>query len=242
MRPGAVYAEWLHQAQARAQAEGKQVVAEPELDQTVEVRGDELMIRRALDRLLDDALRRSVKGGRVSIVAQLETAGRRWPELRVVVEHDGPAPGPSEISAIRAPFSSRPPSEATINRSVDPFALAVVAAICTATGGGLDISSRIKGGARAVARLRLAPVSEFFDEQAETVVPGSDMQRAAEASRSRIAAAKGDDPEGWVGDPADAAAEDAPDRRRYAGARRIDGGRDRRRSRQSVPAPDPDFS
>lgn len=239
MQPGVIYADWLGQARARAKADGKIIVAEAELDKTVAARGDELMIRRALDRMLEDALRRSAKGGRVSIVAQLESTGRRWPELRVVVEHDGPAPGPSEIAAIRAPFSSRPPSEATVNRSVDPFALAVVAAICTATGGGLDISSRLKGGARAVARLRLAPASEFFDEGPQTVGPAAQMDRGEGAS-ARSAPAQGD-PEGWAAREGG----DALDSHRSqdcTAAQRLDGGRDRRRSRQSVPAPDPDLS
>lgn len=237
MHPGVVFCAWFDQAQAQAKAEGKTIVAEPELNKAIEARGDELMIRRALDRLLEDALRRSAKGGRITIVAQLESAGRRWPELRVVMEHDGAAPGPSEIAAIRAPFSSRPPSESTINRSVDPFALAVVAAICTATGGGLDISSRLKGGARAVARMRLAPAADFFDDAPQTVGPAAQLGHENGPS-SRAAPAPGD-PEGWAPVNEDGAA--VPELgASYTAAQRLDGGRDRRRSRQAVPAPDPD--
>lgn len=237
MRPGAIYAEWLQAAQVRAQAEGKQIIAELEMDQITEVRGDELMVRRALDRLLDDALRRSAKGGRVGIVAQLEATSQRWPELRVVVEHDGPAPGPSEIAAIRAPFSSRPPSEATVNRSVDPFALAVVAAICTATGGGLDISARTKGGARSIARLRLAPVSDFFDEQLLTVDPSMDIPQDTAQGQGAAQGNHTEDPEGWA-DPD----EDFDTLRTlgHSGAPRINGGRNRRRGRQLVPPLDTD--
>ena len=96
----------------------------------------------------------------------------------------------------------------------------------------------MKGGARAVARLRLAPVSDFLDEQPENVGANAAMQPQADQNPA-LAEAEGD-LEAWGETAADAGAGALTDLPDLADGGRIDGGQERRRSRRMVPMPDPD--
>ncbi|MGG7567656.1 sensor histidine kinase [Rhodovulum sp. DZ06] len=168
VQPGAFCAEWLDEARRKAVEEGRTLIVESILDPEPFFRGDPALVRKALDRLLDDALRRVGKGGVVRLSARLERIEEGRAELRVVVEHDGPPPGPSEIAAARDPFTERPPSETTLTKGSDPFGLALALAICNASGGGLEIDGGPEAGTRALARFRFA--CDLVAVEAEDVI------------------------------------------------------------------------
>lgn len=158
--PERIYVDWRDEAIARVRASGREIICAPDLGRPAAVRADAMLIRRALDGLLEDALRRAPKPGAIHIEAEFDCDDRAWPELRVTLAHDGAPPSAPEIAAIGAPFSTRPPSASTISHASDLFALAVTAAICSATGGMLDFPPSESAGTRMRARLRMAPSAE----------------------------------------------------------------------------------
>ena len=160
LRPAEALEDWLDLARRRAAEQGRTLVAEADLDAERQARGDAGLMRKALDRLLDDALRRAGKGGAVRLRLKMEGREEGRTEIIAVFSHEGRAPGPGEIAAARNPFAERPPSENVMSRGADPFALAVAAAICTASGGALDLAGDGESGGRAAARFRFAGIGE----------------------------------------------------------------------------------
>jgi hypothetical protein len=141
-----------------------------------------MLMRRALDCLLDDALRRAPKPGAIRLEVEFDCDGRAWPELRVTLAHDGAPPTASEIANIRGPFSARPPCGSTISHASDPFSLAVAASICSATGGMLDFLPS-PAGTRMLARLRMAPSAKAAPHAPDAQTRARVMARMREATR-----------------------------------------------------------
>lgn len=192
VQPGALCAEWLDEARRRAVEEGRTLIVEGAPDQEAAYRGDAVLVRKALDRLLDDALRRVGKGGVVRVSTRLERLEEGRAELRVTVEHDGAPPGPSEIAAARDPFTERPPSETALAKGGDPFGLPLALAICNASGGGLELDGGPDVGARLLARFRFgveAP-AEAAEPAPEEAVSWFDEELADDV----LAAQTGDAP------------------------------------------------
>lgn len=182
MAPGAICAEWEARAAERVVAEGRRFVGGLELDPALEVRGDAMMLVQALDRLLDDALRRTAKEGRICIAGRFERLERGAWELRFLLEHDGAAPGPGEVASIRGPFSERPPSTASLPRGADPMGLPAVAAIGIVAGGGLEVAGGADGGARMTLRMRFDALdaAEDFGSPASGSAPAAGEDRTTE--------------------------------------------------------------
>lgn len=179
MRPGETFAAWAAEAVRLAEAEGRILILSDPPETGLELCGDEALLRRGLERLLEDALRRTAKGGCILLSARFEHLGRNGADLRIVLEHDGEPPGPTEIAAIRSPFTERPPSPASLPKGADPFCLAAVSAIASVCGGALEVNGDPKQGAHAMLRFRFTePGSQEEPERAPAPLSPPEMAGA----------------------------------------------------------------
>jgi signal transduction histidine kinase len=121
------------------------------------LRCDRERIARVLGWLLANAVRRTPRGGALSLRAAASTGGGA-PSLRIVVEDGGPHIAPEDRAAIFR-FPSAPPSgTARRPRAMSPtLALFVARGVAEAHGGELDLDGDPAHGARFVLTLPLAP-------------------------------------------------------------------------------------
>jgi len=109
------------------------------------VRGDRLLLTRALHNLVANALRHTPRGGRVSLGAEAHP-GAVW----LVVADDGPGIPEVWLPRLGTPFQ-RPPSARPSEGH--GLGLAIVKRIATMLGGEMIIQSSLGQGTQVVLRL-----------------------------------------------------------------------------------------
>lgn len=128
-----------------AAAEAADVDLRIEADPGVEVRGDRLLLTRALHNLTTNALRHAPRGGRVVLGAQTGAGG-----VTLSVEDDGPGIPEAWIPRLGTPFV-RPPDAR--NSGGHGLGLAIVKRIAAMLGGELIVESRAGQGTRVLVRI-----------------------------------------------------------------------------------------
>jgi len=108
---------------------------------TTMVRGDIALLERVLDNLIDNALRHTPRGGRVTVAAQPEGAG-----VRVAVKDTGPGMTPGEAERVFDRFFRGDPGRSS-NSGQSGLGLAIVKGILELHGTGIAVESRSGEGA-----------------------------------------------------------------------------------------------
>jgi two-component system OmpR family sensor kinase len=124
----------------RALAEANGVTLEPHLDTPVPVLGDPDLLRRLVRNLLDNAIKYSPDGGRVSLRAGL-SGDKAWLE----VADTGPGVDPRHLPHLFDRFYRADPSRQ--RKTGTGLGLAIAQAIAEAHGGRLTARNRPSGGA-----------------------------------------------------------------------------------------------
>ena len=123
---------------------GIRVEVEPEPAVIV---GDPARLRQLVVILVDNAIRHSPAGGRVSVAVRVDAVG-----ASLVVDDDGPGIRPDDLPHLFERFYRAPgaPGGGT------GLGLAIAKWIAERHGGRIDVVNRAEGGARFVARLPAA--------------------------------------------------------------------------------------
>lgn len=108
---------------------------------TTMVRGDIALLERVLDNLIDNALRHTPRGGRVTVAAQPEGEG-----VRVAVKDTGPGMTPGEAERVFDRFFRGDPGRSS-NSGQSGLGLAIVKGILELHGTGIAVESRTGEGA-----------------------------------------------------------------------------------------------
>jgi signal transduction histidine kinase len=130
------------------------------------VMGDEHLLARAVDNLLDNAFRYTSEGGRVQVDLQLEQD-----HVRLRVQDSGPGFAPRDLPHVFTPLFR---SEASRNRQTGGagLGLAIARKVVRAHGGDLGAANRPEGGAELTVWLPLAPVAALpSGEEVARAVP-----------------------------------------------------------------------
>jgi signal transduction histidine kinase len=128
--------------------------------------GDEHLLARAVDNLLDNALRYTPEGGRVQVDLQSERD-----HVVLHVRDSGPGFAPRDLPHVFTPLFR---SEASRNRQTGGagLGLAIARKVFRAHGGDLGASNRSEGGAELTVWLPLAPVAALpSGEEVTRAVP-----------------------------------------------------------------------
>jgi two-component system heavy metal sensor histidine kinase CusS len=128
-----------------AAAEAVDVDLRIEANPGVEVRGDRLLLTRALHNLTTNALRHAPRGGHVMLGAQTGSEG-----VTLSVEDDGPGIPEAWIPRLGTPFV-RPPDAR--NSEGHGLGLAIVKRIAAMLGGEMIVISRVGQGTRVLLRI-----------------------------------------------------------------------------------------
>jgi signal transduction histidine kinase len=125
----------------------------------VRVAGSEMLLRRMLDNVIDNAIRHNKPGGWVRIAIENVNDGRRGRDGRagvgttgIVVENGGPRLRADAVAELAQPFR-RLGAARTGSQDGHGLGLSIVAAIAAAHGGTLDLYPRAEGGLRIVIGL-----------------------------------------------------------------------------------------
>ena len=108
---------------------------------TTMVRGDIALLERVLDNLIDNALRHTPRGGRVTVAAQPEGEG-----VRVAVKDTGPGMTPGAAERVFDRFFRGDPGRSS-NSGQSGLGLAIVKGILELHGTGIAVESRPGEGA-----------------------------------------------------------------------------------------------
>lgn len=130
---------------------------EDEIGAEIAISGNELLVSRMVENLIDNAVRHNVAGGSVTLRAERDGA-----VARLVVESGGAAVDPALVSELVRPFR-RLGAERTGSENGSGLGLSIVAAVVAVHGGRIDLQAREQGGLRVVVELpaaepALAPV------------------------------------------------------------------------------------
>jgi signal transduction histidine kinase len=123
---------------------------------TAPVVGNQALVSRMVDNVVDNAIVHNEPGGWISVAA-----GTEGPIGRVVVENGGPMLDREQVAQLAQPFRRLGPGGTRAGRVAHDgggsgLGLSIVAAIAAAHGGALDLSARPEGGLRVVITLPLA--------------------------------------------------------------------------------------
>jgi signal transduction histidine kinase len=116
----------------------------------VPVLGSDVMLRRMIDNVVDNAIVHNEPGGWIAVSTW---AGQNTG--RVVVENGGPVLEQAEVTQLGQPFRRLGADRVGSDRS-SGLGLSIVAAIAAAHGGSLELQARPEGGLQVVITLPLA--------------------------------------------------------------------------------------
>jgi len=128
-----------------AAAEAAEVDLQVEVEAGLDLRGDRLLLTRALHNLVANALRHTPAGGRVLIGARTAS---EWRELWV--EDTGPGIPEAWLPRLGTPFQRPPEARPPEGHGLG---LAIVKRIAGMLGGDMDVQSQAGKGARVVIRI-----------------------------------------------------------------------------------------
>jgi two-component system OmpR family sensor kinase len=120
---------------------------EPSVEEGVRARLDKARMRQAVGNLIDNALRHTPAGGRVTVGAV-----RRDGTLSIEVADSGEGFAPSFLPSAFEPFSRADPSRARQDGG-SGLGLAIVRAVAEAHGGSVEAANRPEGGALVALRI-----------------------------------------------------------------------------------------
>jgi signal transduction histidine kinase len=114
------------------------------------VMGSEIMLRRMLDNVVDNAIGHNHVHGWIAVTASAGPAA-----VRVVVENGGPVLDKDQVSQLAQPFRRLGVDRTGSDRG-SGLGLSIVSAIAVAHGGSLELHARAEGGLQVVITLPLA--------------------------------------------------------------------------------------
>jgi signal transduction histidine kinase len=112
-----------------------------------EVVGNEMLLRRLVANLVNNAVRHNRPGGFIEV--KTETDGT---SVRLIVENSGPVISPGDVTRLLEPFH-RHGAERTLSNGGVGLGLPIVSAIASAHDGALALSARPEGGLTATVEL-----------------------------------------------------------------------------------------
>ncbi len=137
-------------AEAMPDADARGITIESDLDETI-VTGDATLLGRAIDNLLDNAVRHNVPDGHVTLRVH---SGQADGHATVEIENTGAVLDDADVALLTEPFYR---GAASRTGSGLGLGLAIVDSIATAHGGRLRLAGRTGGGLVAKLELPLTP-------------------------------------------------------------------------------------
>jgi signal transduction histidine kinase len=141
---GAVAEEVLALLEPRAAARSVRLEGSVAL---AEVRGDEVLLQRLIENLVENAIRYNERGGRVAISTETHKG-----TVRVAVRNGGEVIPPGEVDGLFEPFRRRGPDRVESGRGIG-LGLAIVRAVTKAHGGTISATAPPEGGLEVVLEL-----------------------------------------------------------------------------------------
>jgi signal transduction histidine kinase len=111
------------------------------------VRGNETLLSRMVDNMVDNAVKHNEQGGWLQVKAAVD-----GPVVRLTVENGGAVLNQADVDELGRPFK-RLGAERTGSERGNGLGLSIVQAIAEAHGGRLDLHARSAGGLRVVVAL-----------------------------------------------------------------------------------------
>ena len=148
VRLGGVVAEAVRARSAAIEAAGLSVRVTG--DALLPVAGSEVMLRRMLDNVVDNAIVHNAPHGWIAVGTWAGPGTGR-----IVVENGGPVLDQCQVSELAQPFRRLGADRVSSDRG-SGLGLSIVAAIATAHGGSLDLRARPDGGLTVAITLPLA--------------------------------------------------------------------------------------
>jgi signal transduction histidine kinase len=118
--------------------------------QEAEIMGNEMLLRRLVANLVDNAVRHNQRAGFIALSTEADPAG-----VRLIVENSGPVISPREVALLLEPFH-RHGAERTSSSGGVGLGLPIVSGIAGAHDGGLTLSAREGGGLTATVEFPIA--------------------------------------------------------------------------------------
>lgn len=134
----------------KLQAQQQQISLEFSSDPQLLLRGDEVALMRAFTNLLQNALRYTPEGGKVSV-----TAKRLMHHIQVTITDTGIGIAPEHLSKIFERFWRADPSRHYIDGGAG-LGLSIVQAVVQSHGGSIDVKSQVGQGSSFTVRLPLS--------------------------------------------------------------------------------------
>jgi signal transduction histidine kinase len=125
-----------------------------------EVRGDEVLLQRSIENLVENAIRYNVRGGWVAI--STETRGGM---VRVAVRNGGEVIPAEEVDCLFEPFRRRGLDRVESERGIG-LGLAIVRAVTKAHGGTISATAPPEGGLEVLVELPSVGASKGLRESA----------------------------------------------------------------------------
>ncbi len=123
------------------------------------VRGNETLLSRMVDNMVDNAVKHNERGGWVQLRSAVD-----GPVVSLTVENGGAVLDRAEVNELGRPFK-RLGAERTGSGRGNGLGLSIVQAIAEAHGGRLDLYARSGGGLRVVVALPHAPGTDVEARQ-----------------------------------------------------------------------------
>jgi signal transduction histidine kinase len=139
-------------AARRASIVAKRIALEAAVAEAVVI-GNETLLSRMVENVIDNAIRHNEEGGSIRVDARAVAE-----RARLLVESDGPRLDENVVRELAQPFR-RAGFERTDARNGFGLGLSIVAAIASAHGGTLELSAREQGGLRVMIDIPRAPAT-----------------------------------------------------------------------------------
>ncbi|MFI9568437.1 sensor histidine kinase [Streptomyces rishiriensis] len=127
-------------------------VLEGRIDDSAWVWGNQTLLRRAVDNVIDNAIAHNDPGGWISVAARAE--GDDPSAVSLVIESSGPVLDQRRVADLAQPFR-RLGADRTGTGQGSGLGLSIVAAITQAHHGTLDLRARSEGGLRSPSPTRV---------------------------------------------------------------------------------------